>query len=225
MGVASWRVLDGEDAEFAFSSPVAQCAWVSQLRPLIAELTKPGDTVFDPFAGWGSTLVAAAAEGRRGIGLEISAERVEDARGRLAGYPEQSMLCGDARKPPVPDESVDLVLCDLPYFGTSPENASTEDGTLYALQGYEDYLGALDDVFAQMARVLRPGAYAVICVQNRRVAGRFVPLAWDAARVLGRHLVLGDERIHLYDRPVSGDDPTVTNRAHEYLLVARKSAA
>jgi DNA modification methylase len=36
---------------------------------LVAELSKPGDMVFDPFAGWGSTLVACAVEGRRGIGL------------------------------------------------------------------------------------------------------------------------------------------------------------
>ncbi|MEU7905072.1 DNA methyltransferase [Actinoplanes sp. NPDC049118] len=223
MGVASWRVLDGEDAEFVMSSSVAQCAWVSQLRPLIVELSKPGDTVFDPFAGWGTTLVAAAVEGRRGIGMEISEERVAEARERLAGYSDQTMLCGDARKPPVPDESVDLVLCDLPYFGTSAEHASTEEGTLYALQEYDDYLGAIEDVFAQLARVLKPGAHAVICVQNRRVAGRFVPLAWDAARVLGRHLVLGDERIHLYQKAASGDDPTVTNRAHEYLLVATKA--
>ncbi len=221
--MASWRVLHGEDPEFALSSSVAQCAWVSQLRPLIAEFTEPGDTVFDPFAGWGSTLVAAAAEGRRGIGLEIAPERVELAQERLARYPDQTMLCGDARKPPVDDESVDLVLCDLPYFGTAPQHASTDDGTLYALAEYDDYLGAIDDAFAQVARVLRPGGHAVVCVQNRRLAGRFVPLAWDAARVLGRHLVLGDERIHLYEKAADGNDPTLTNRAHEYLLVATRA--
>ncbi|BCB83228.1 hypothetical protein Psuf_005410 [Phytohabitans suffuscus] len=59
-------------------------------------------------------------------------------------------------------------------------------------------------------------------MQNRRVAGRFVPLAWDTARVLSRYLVLGDERIHLYKKAASGGDPTVTNRAHEYLVVGRK---
>ena len=70
--------------------------------------------------------------------------------------------------------------------------------------------------------MLRPGRHAVICVHNRRVAGKFVPLAWDSARVLGRHLELGDERIHLYPRTGTGEDRTVTNRAHEYLIVGTK---
>jgi DNA modification methylase len=221
MGVASWRVLHGEDPEFVSPSAPASCAWVSQLRPLVAELSKPGDMVFDPFAGWGSTLVACAVEGRRGIGLEISPERVEEARRRLAGYPGQTMLCGDARKPPLPPESAGMVLTDIPYFGTQVAE-SAPAGTFYSLRQYDEYLGALDDAFAAMATVLRSGAHMAVSVQNRRFDSRFVPLAWDAARILSRYLTLGDERIHLYNKPASGDDPTVTNRAHEYVLVATK---
>lgn len=222
MGVPSWRVLHAEDAEYALPAAAGQCGWVSQLRPLIVELSRVGDTVLDPFAGWGTTLVACGVEGRRGIGLEISASRVEEARQRLEAYSGQVMLCADARRPPLPAESVDLCLTDLPYFGTNLDAESTTDGQLYAFRDYDEYLTALDEAFAAIAKVMRSGAYAVIAVQNRRLSNVFVPLAWDAARVLGRHLTLGDERVHLYDRPVSGDDPMVTNRAHEYLLVATK---
>ncbi|HKS46140.1 MAG TPA: DNA methyltransferase [Amycolatopsis sp.] len=220
MSVTSWRLLEGEDPEFVMRGSMAQTAWVSQLRPLIVELSEPGDLVFDPFAGWGTTMVACAVEGRRGIGVEIEKSRVEAARERLAGYEGQTMICGDARKPPLDDESVDMVLCDLPYFGTN--YADDTESTFYALRDYDDYLGALDDVFASMARVMRPGAHAVVCVHNRRIAGRFVPLAWDTSRVLGRHLTLGDERIHLYPRQGEPEDPMVTNRAHEYVLVAKR---
>jgi len=55
----------------------------------IAELcivpsTRPGDTVLDPFAGAGTTLLVADRLGRNGIGVELNAEYVEMARRRIA---------------------------------------------------------------------------------------------------------------------------------------------
>lgn len=47
---------------------------VSILRPLIESFTRPGDLVLDPFAGSGSTCVAAGQCGRRWIGIELMAQ-------------------------------------------------------------------------------------------------------------------------------------------------------
>ena len=44
-----------------------------------------GDTVLDPFMGSGSTLVAAALSGRKGIGVEIDREYCAIAKDRIAG--------------------------------------------------------------------------------------------------------------------------------------------
>ncbi|MCC2918433.1 hypothetical protein LK513_21825 [Enterobacter hormaechei] len=44
---------------------------VQSLRPLIESLTRPGAIVLDPFAGSGSTCVAAAEASRRYIGIEM----------------------------------------------------------------------------------------------------------------------------------------------------------
>ncbi len=46
---------------------------------------KPGAVVLDPFAGAGTTILAAAMEGCQGIGIEIDPDYVETARARLAG--------------------------------------------------------------------------------------------------------------------------------------------
>lgn len=57
---------------------------VLSLKPLIGAFTKPGDIVGDPFAGSGSTLVAAHELGRRFIGIELDPDHHRTARQRLA---------------------------------------------------------------------------------------------------------------------------------------------
>ena len=54
------------------------------MLPLIAHATGPGDLVLDPFAGSGSTGVAAMQLGRDFIGIEWAYKYVQVARARLA---------------------------------------------------------------------------------------------------------------------------------------------
>jgi len=68
---------------------------VSVLRPLIESFSKPGDLVLDPFAGSGSTCVAAAECGRRYLGIELEVRYCELARQRLAHFgPRRSAVSG-----------------------------------------------------------------------------------------------------------------------------------
>lgn len=73
-----WRLpttsgLDGHGAAFPVSLP-ARC---------IALSTKEGDLVLDPFAGSGTTLVAATRLGRRAIGFDTQREYVAIAQSRV----------------------------------------------------------------------------------------------------------------------------------------------
>ena len=57
------------------------------MRALVRDYTRPGDLVVDPCAGSGTTLIAAAQEGRRSIGSECDAATYEKARSRIGrGY-------------------------------------------------------------------------------------------------------------------------------------------
>lgn len=55
----------------------------SVLTPLIESFCAYGGTVLDPFAGSGSTIVAAQLAGRNGIGVEIDAKMQQTANARL----------------------------------------------------------------------------------------------------------------------------------------------
>jgi site-specific DNA-methyltransferase (adenine-specific) len=56
---------------------------VTSLQPLIESLTHPGAIVLDPFAGSGSTCVAAAQSGRRYIGIELLPQYYSAGKQRL----------------------------------------------------------------------------------------------------------------------------------------------
>jgi len=66
---------------------------VGILTPLIESFSQPGDLVLDPFAGSGSTCVAAALSNRRTIGIELDQRYAAPAQKRLDGacrYARQS---------------------------------------------------------------------------------------------------------------------------------------
>ena len=89
-------------------------------------LTREGDTVIDPFVGVGSTLKAAALDGRNGIGIELSSKYADLARERLlVEVPEkqlakttQEVIVGDARKvlPMLDGKNASLVITSPPYW-------------------------------------------------------------------------------------------------------------
>ena len=54
------------------------------MRWLVRLVTPKGGTVLDPFAGSGSTLIAADREQFRAIGIELSEDYAAIARRRLA---------------------------------------------------------------------------------------------------------------------------------------------
>lgn len=57
---------------------------VELMRLLIEKFTKPGDTVFDPYMGSGSTGVAAVQTGRNFIGVELDSGYFAIAQRRIA---------------------------------------------------------------------------------------------------------------------------------------------
>jgi DNA modification methylase len=57
----------------------------AELTPLLETFTQPGDVVFDPFVGSGTTIAAAVKNGRKGIGFDRDDKMVPVIIERMAG--------------------------------------------------------------------------------------------------------------------------------------------
>lgn len=60
------------------------------MRYLVRLITPPEETVLDPFAGSGSTLIAAGLEGRDFVGIELNSDHVRIIQARLAHWLEET---------------------------------------------------------------------------------------------------------------------------------------
>jgi adenine-specific DNA-methyltransferase len=79
----------------ASANPDDPFAWnknTGVLKRWLERFSKPGEVVWDPFAGSGSVPVAARITGRRFFASELVADRAEEARARLLATPEPMIL-------------------------------------------------------------------------------------------------------------------------------------
>lgn len=70
--------------------------WQWLMQALVRDYSRPGDLICDPFAGWGSTLMAATALGRRSVGAERDLDAYSEASRRLSRPTQVDMFGGAA---------------------------------------------------------------------------------------------------------------------------------
>ena len=182
----------------------------SLVEHFLNEFTKQGDIVLDPFAGYGTTLLAAEGGGRAGYGVEFDERRVRHVRGLLQ-HPER-LVHGDARRLAEYDfPPVDLCFTSPPY---TTRGDPDDPFTNYAQKGagYAAYLEEMGRIFTQVAGLLKPSARAVIEIANLKDGSGVTPLAWDVAAAGSKVLHFEGEIVVCWDRYGYGYD-------HSYCLV------
>lgn len=96
---------------------------VDILRQLIESSSVMGETVYDPFAGSGSTLIAAALEGRQAIGVEFEERYCETAAKRFERELRQNE-CAACEARSILDENK-----DTPFDGLALTSANQRDAS------------------------------------------------------------------------------------------------
>jgi len=198
-------------------------------QEFIEFFTKRGQTVLDPMAGTGSTLVAALRCGRNSYGIELNPTYAQIASEVVAlekaNLPEEladsnlaaEVINGDAQNaslygiPPV-----DYVLTSPPYWdmlharGAENQKKRRTDADLdvvYSddpndvgnLHDYQQFLERLVLIYTNLKPLLQEKAYLTIIVKNVKKGGKIYPLAWDLAHELGQVYTLKDEKIWMQD--------------------------
>jgi DNA modification methylase len=135
---------------------------------LLQRYTKEKDLVVDCFAGSGTTLDVARDLNRRALGYDVHPTRKDIFR-------------VDARKlPPELTGKVDFVFIDPPYsthidYGPDPRDI----GKLDVAKGPQ-YYDAMEQVFREILRVLKPGKHMGLYVSDSFVKGEaFHPIGFE----------------------------------------------
>jgi DNA modification methylase len=186
----------------------------NMLEFFVNEFTEKGQVIFDPFAGFGTTLLVAEEMGRIAYGIEYSKQKADYVHGLLE-HP-QRLIHGDSRN---------LMEYDLPLFDlclTSPpytnENDSENPFVDYRQKGfdYPSYLQEMGRIFSQVANKLNPSAHVVIEASNLKKKGHVTTLAWDIAHEVSKSLRFEGETIICWDKYGYGYN-------HSYCLVFSKA--
>jgi len=196
-------------------------------QEFIEFFTKKGQTILDPMAGTGSTLIAALRAGRNSYGIELNPKYAQIAEqliieerialGQQVESLKSEIINGDARN------ALDLQLPTFDYVLTSPpywdmlrvkgaetqkkRRASPDVDVFYSddpndlgnINDYDVFIEKLVQIYAALKPVLKEKAYLTIIVKNIKKGGKIYPLAWDLGRELGKTYTLKDEKIWMQD--------------------------
>lgn len=157
-------------------------------RYFIEEFTIEGETVFDPFMGFGTTAFVAEDMGRVPYGIEADEERHGWTAGQLKHW--QNIKHGDAAEvrgfgfpamdfcitsPPWMPKYEDW----NPLFGGDPKYA-----------GYDAYLVRMGEIFKAIREVMKDGAIVVVHVSDLKSEDSFTPLVQDFKASISKHFLL-----------------------------------
>ena len=182
------------------------------VRHFLEQFTAEGDVIFDPFAGFGTTLFVAQEMNRVPYGIEYDAERCDFIRQRIA---DDHIIHGDALKLAEYDlPEIDFSITSPPYMHaqdkTNPFAAHKSDGD------YATYLDNIQAIYAELTKKLKSNARAVIEVSNLKHESGVTPLAWNIAERVSEVLGFESEVIACWDAYGYGYD-------HSYCLVFSKA--
>ena len=150
----------------------------------LKNFTKPGYICLDPFAGFGTTLLASEKSDRIPYGVEYDLDRFNYIKSKIQH--KSNIIHGDATLiDTFGFPEIDFVFTSPPYM--------TKDSSSYALSAYttegsyKQYLETLGQIFGKIGNFLKKDGYCIIEASNIKTE-TVTTLAWDIAKEVGQIL-------------------------------------
>jgi DNA modification methylase len=231
-----WRKKDGAVRLSVFPKEICQ--------KFVKFFTKPGDTVFDPFAGHNSRMQSVFEMGRSYIGYDISEEYQQynaEIRDKLLGQanfenenwevstkgvPTIRLVVEDSRR--ISDIEIgDFCITSPPYW--QQEKYTDEAGQLYFCENYGIFLADLKEIMANVYRALKPGAYLCWNVNDFQKDFKFYNYHGDCITLL-KQVGFAQRSIVIIDWGNSvksifvnqNEERKEIPKRHEYIIVCQK---
>lgn len=245
--ISIWSDIKKSKEEIELKHPAMFPLQLAQ-RLIECFTTADDSIIFDPFAGVGTTVIAADRLDKTGIGIELAPNFAATAEKRLgqrelfSKQPRTSKIyCDDARNllKYVSPNSVDLVITSPPYWDVLLQKRTADykeirhygdaKPDLGKIADYNEFLDALIQVFRPVLSVLKPRKYCAVVVMDLRKKDKFYPFHADLVRKMEEMGFIFDDMIiwdrrHEYNnmRPLGYPYVFRINKAHEYILIFQK---
>lgn len=208
---------------------------------LIKIFTKSGQTVLDPLAGVGGTLLGAALSGRKAVGIELNAKWIDIYKEvcKLENLECFHVHNGDANNilPTLEHNSADFILTDVPYWimDQVKKTRSSRDRKTNlskfndkSLQTKEEWLEEMKTIFVHAAPILKDEGYMAVFIGDMYNGKEYHFLSADLARTIssiGDYTLKSDmiwhddsKALHIYGYPYA----YIPSVIHQHILIFRK---
>jgi len=244
--ISIWSDIRKSSDELALQHPASFP--IALVKRLISCYSYKDDTVLDPFAGTGSTLIAAKRINRHSIGVELSQDFINLYKSRI----DLNTLFDDKKYQPkmikddannllkhTNDDSIQLTITSPPYWDilNQKRTADYKEATNYGnstkdlgnIKSYKGFLDSLKQVFHEVYKVTKENGFCCIILMDIRKKNKFYPFHIDTIKFMEEigfemdDLIIWDRR-HEYNnlRPLGFPYVFRINKVHEYILIFKK---
>ena len=201
---------------------------LGELDRVVKTYMRKGDRFIELCCGWSTFGSVAKYYGYSGVGCDIWDVAIEHSTRQIAAMPGDGKVKiehGDAMDTKYKDNEFDFLYCNPPFLDQEMYGGTEND---IADKNVGKFREKIEKMLGECLRIIKPGALAVITINDGRKAGNIVPLgsymlSWGLEVGFVIHdIAIGEIRSLALKMRKDAYARRRTVKCHEYILTFRK---